>query len=81
MTRRPSLIEAGRVKLRAFLKTPEGAEALFYLRAFTVEAVPGPDMSEPALRFHGGKCALVKQLENLADERDGTDERHDDDDD
>jgi len=38
-------------------------------------------MSEPALRFHGGKCALVKQLENLADERDGTDERHDDDDD
>lgn len=74
--RRKSLIDEGRVKLRAFLKTPEGAEALFYLRAFTIEAVPGPDMTESALRFHGGKCALVKLLENLADERDGSDERH-----
>lgn len=74
MTRSRTMIDEGKTQLRAFLQTPEGRAAVVFLRSFTVEAVAGPEMAEAALRFHGGKCALVKQLESLADEKDGTDD-------
>lgn len=65
-------IDEGRRQLKAFLRSEAGAAALIYLRSFTVEAVPGPDVSEAALRFQAGKAALVKQLETLADEEEAT---------
>ena len=68
-------IEDGKLALARFLRGRAGAEALFYLRSFTVEAVPGPAMPEPELRAHLGKCALVQQLETLT--REESDERRD----
>ena len=67
-------IDEGKRKLREFLRGPGGAKALAFLRSFTVEAVQGPDASEAKLRHHNGMCALVKQLESLADEKDPKDE-------
>ena len=58
-------IEKGRIALKEFIASERGGLALLYLRSFTIEVPPGPHTSAEDVRHHLGKCALVKQIENL----------------
>lgn len=71
------VIRNGKERLRLFLKGRHGADALAYLRSFTVEKALGPEASNEMLRDQEARRRFVFQLERLAQSE--PDDTHDSD--